>query len=507
MDLDNSNEPHYVDWAKVIFSIIICCIGLVGNFLTIFVIVVLKEYKKSVTHWYVLQLALADTIFLITLPFKSSEDINNVWLFPNWMCKAKESILFINYYASVLFLMIMSIDRYIAVCHSFSEKLQKFRRQWAASCITVVTWVIAILLCTPIAMYSTKTGMQPNCKCRYELEFAPKQLPSHCPAIIDSLDDVTNISRDDLMSECVETAAELQYEPSFCKDENHKQIMRELMENLFGVVFGNTITETFENDTGKTTGSTNLTVEPIYNTTELPDIEYPGYTLLDYQSLNVTGGENSYLSDMSDSYVTCDYSNATPVWKGIIYFNFFIMFLFPIGVMVLSYGFIIKRLRRKQVRTTQSLSKTTNKNQKKKSTKSDKDRKRVTMMCATLVISFFLCWVLFHSYHLAKLIGIRVKSRNTRYCETLGLVGSLFGYLNSALNPYLYNLLGTNFSRRWSEARRKVSETIDFKFERKPSSLVSGRRNRSFNETAVTKLRATSEVNSKSHGISISDNK
>ena len=61
------------------------------------------------------------------------------------------------------------------------------------------------------------------------------------------------------------------------------------MENLFGVVFGNTITETFENDTGKTTGSTNLTVEPIYNTTELPDIEYPGYTLLDYQSLNVTG--------------------------------------------------------------------------------------------------------------------------------------------------------------------------------------------------------------------------
>ena len=101
----------------------------------------------------------------------------------------------------------------------------------------------------------------------------------------------------------------------------------------------------------------------------------------------------------------------------IVCFTSFLFFfkLDEFQVMVLSYGFIIKRLRRKQVRTTQSLSKTTNKNQKKKSTKSDKDRKRVTMMCATLVISFFLCWVLFHSYHLAKLIGIRVKSRNVSF--------------------------------------------------------------------------------------------
>ena len=73
--------------------------------------------------------------------------------------------------------------------------------------------------------------------------------------------------------------------------------MQELMENLFSVVFGNTTTETFENNTGdttsetfgNTTGSTNLTAESIYNTTELPDIEYLGYTFLDYQSLNVTG--------------------------------------------------------------------------------------------------------------------------------------------------------------------------------------------------------------------------
>ena len=55
---------------------------------------------------YVLQLAIADSLFLLTLPFKASQDLYNSWLFPEWMCKATETILFINYYASILFLMV-----------------------------------------------------------------------------------------------------------------------------------------------------------------------------------------------------------------------------------------------------------------------------------------------------------------------------------------------------------------------------------------------------------------
>ena len=53
-----------------------------------------------------LQLAIADTLFLLTLPFKANEDIKNAWEYPNWMCKVKECILFVNYNASVLFLMV-----------------------------------------------------------------------------------------------------------------------------------------------------------------------------------------------------------------------------------------------------------------------------------------------------------------------------------------------------------------------------------------------------------------
>jgi len=57
-----------VNWTKAVFSILICVVGIVGNLIALFVIVVLKEYKKSVTHWYVLQLAVADLLFLLTIP-------------------------------------------------------------------------------------------------------------------------------------------------------------------------------------------------------------------------------------------------------------------------------------------------------------------------------------------------------------------------------------------------------------------------------------------------------
>ena len=37
--------------AKIVISLIICILGLIGNLVAIFVILVLKEYQKSVTHW------------------------------------------------------------------------------------------------------------------------------------------------------------------------------------------------------------------------------------------------------------------------------------------------------------------------------------------------------------------------------------------------------------------------------------------------------------------------
>ena len=67
---------------------------------------------------YVLQLALADLAFLLTLPFKISEEFDKSWPFGNWLCSARESMLFINYNASVFFL-IVSFEETNRICYTF----------------------------------------------------------------------------------------------------------------------------------------------------------------------------------------------------------------------------------------------------------------------------------------------------------------------------------------------------------------------------------------------------
>jgi len=61
---------------------------------------------------------------------------------------------------------IMSIDRYIAVCHTFSNKAQKLRTQTSAIIITICVWIISLLLCIPVMMHSFKIGNYPHCFCR-----------------------------------------------------------------------------------------------------------------------------------------------------------------------------------------------------------------------------------------------------------------------------------------------------------------------------------------------------
>ena len=112
-----------------------------------------------------LQLAIADSLFLLTVPFDVIENIHQGWIYSDWLCKAKATIRFLNYYASILFLVIMSIDRYVAVCHTLSSTVQKLRHHTSAFIITVSIWSAALLLCIPVMLYSNKSGLAPFCRC------------------------------------------------------------------------------------------------------------------------------------------------------------------------------------------------------------------------------------------------------------------------------------------------------------------------------------------------------
>ena len=75
---------------------------------------------------YVLQLAIADEIFLLTVPFQASSHLRQGWLYSNGLCKTVEAIVFFNYYASVFFFMVREKTALIFVKVKLSFYLNEF---------------------------------------------------------------------------------------------------------------------------------------------------------------------------------------------------------------------------------------------------------------------------------------------------------------------------------------------------------------------------------------------
>ena len=78
-------------------------------------------------------------------------------------------------------------------------------------------------------------------------------------------------------------------------------------------------------------------------------------------------------------------------------------------IMSVCYGLIIHRLFTKSAPTSvrKKSSSSRGKSRSGSMSVSHRDRVRVTKMSASLVVTFFACWVTFHSVHLAKIDGIK----------------------------------------------------------------------------------------------------
>ncbi|XP_043086099.1 chemokine XC receptor 1-like [Puntigrus tetrazona] len=113
--------------------VVLSCIG------NILVLVILALYKglKSLTNVFILNLAVSDLLFTFGLPFWASYYIWG-WTFGEAGCKAVKFLFYVGFYSSVLFLTLMTVQRYMAVVHPLSD--------WErCRCFSVAPFVIWIL--------------------------------------------------------------------------------------------------------------------------------------------------------------------------------------------------------------------------------------------------------------------------------------------------------------------------------------------------------------------------
>ncbi|XP_051057315.1 C-C chemokine receptor type 9 [Phodopus roborovskii] len=138
-------------------------VGTLGNSLVILVYWYCTRVK-TMTDTFLLNLAIADLLFLATLPFWAIAAAGQ-WTFHTFLCKVVNSIYKMNFYSCVLLIMCISVDRYIAVVQAMKAQIWRQKRLLYSKMVCIIIWVMAAVLCTPEILYSQISGESDNTIC------------------------------------------------------------------------------------------------------------------------------------------------------------------------------------------------------------------------------------------------------------------------------------------------------------------------------------------------------
>ncbi|XP_029010699.1 relaxin-3 receptor 1 [Betta splendens] len=154
IELSADGSPSLRVLISVVYAVV-CAAGLLGNLL---VLVLMKARggtrKRSSINLFVLNLAVTDFQFVLTLPFWAVDmALDFSWPFGSAMCKIVLSATVMNMYASVFFLTAMSVTRYWSVASALKDRTR--RRVCPVRWVVVGLWLSATAASLPTAVFST----------------------------------------------------------------------------------------------------------------------------------------------------------------------------------------------------------------------------------------------------------------------------------------------------------------------------------------------------------------
>ncbi|XP_061080451.1 urotensin-2 receptor-like [Conger conger] len=124
---------------------VMCLVGVAGNIYTLIIMIISVNVTGSLCI-YIANLALADLLYLSTIPFVVCTYSLKDWYFGDIGCRILFSLDLLTMHASIFILTIMSTERYLAVVkplNSFSRS-RHYRRT-----VTCAVWLASFLLALP----------------------------------------------------------------------------------------------------------------------------------------------------------------------------------------------------------------------------------------------------------------------------------------------------------------------------------------------------------------------
>ncbi|KAM6968162.1 uncharacterized protein FYW47_006871 [Aplochiton taeniatus] len=137
-------------------------LGFLGNAL---VVCVLVKYRRhaNMTDVCLLNLAVADLLFVVALPLMGSYASLGRWIFGGFLCRLTYSFFVLGFYGSILFLVAMTLDRYVVIVHAHTAAAHR-RSKRTGAVVSLVVWLLSALASLPIlAFVQTEGGHGPTC--------------------------------------------------------------------------------------------------------------------------------------------------------------------------------------------------------------------------------------------------------------------------------------------------------------------------------------------------------
>lgn len=132
----------------------IVILGGLGNLMVIWIYLHFRQRLKTMTDVYLLNLAVADLLFLVTLPLWASEATQG-WVFGQGLCKVTSAFYKINLFSSMLLLTCISIDRYVAIVQITWAQNFKRQRLSYSKIVCIVVWLLSLALAIPEFIFAT----------------------------------------------------------------------------------------------------------------------------------------------------------------------------------------------------------------------------------------------------------------------------------------------------------------------------------------------------------------
>ncbi|KAF7643700.1 hypothetical protein LDENG_00234990 [Lucifuga dentata] len=137
----------------------IALLGGAGNLAVVWIYLNVRRQLKTMTDVYLLNLAVADLLFLFTLPMWAVE-ASAGWSFGSSICKVNSALYKVNLFSSMLLLACISVDRYVVIVQTTKAQNSKQQRRRCSMLVCVAVWLLATVLAIPELIFATTAQVE-----------------------------------------------------------------------------------------------------------------------------------------------------------------------------------------------------------------------------------------------------------------------------------------------------------------------------------------------------------